>query len=327
MPGSDVTLGNRKQTAQPGFRGKQVIATAVQRVCGHRKPDRQQLFVRVEQKAEIHGHRHLGRRSGQPAQPWVGWIIRRAVQPVQQPVSPECGIGVGPVDGCGQGLRQSEQLGPVSPGADCTVKLVQHRVGRPADRCPQQQQHISQSGQGRPWRSFRPLSTRLRHRQQMPGQIAAVDRGYIGRVQHPQIAGVIPVIEMPAKPGHRAHSVQRLFKPVQSVGLADPAHVMCCHGGQQIQPDIGGRGAPGQSGARGFLKVVGGQEIVGPGHMGFKIAPGAAGNQAQALHCGGGQGLDRSGPVWPTDHPGQHWGQRPQQAKRRDQPPVGRSGQ
>ena len=100
---------------------------------------------------------------------------------------------------------------------------------------------------------------------------------------------------MAAKAGHRLHRGQRALQPVQRCGLGAPAHVARHGDRQQIEPDVGGRGAVCDHRHRRFLKVVRRQVVVALGDEGFKIAPGAAGDQAQRGAFGGGQGGDGMG--------------------------------
>ena len=53
-----------------------------------------------------------------------------------------------------------------------------------------------------------PVAAGLRHGDQMPGEISAVHRRDIGRVQHAQVAGVVPVVEVAAKARHPLDGLQ-----------------------------------------------------------------------------------------------------------------------
>ena len=139
-----------------------------------------------------------------------------------------------------------------------------------------------------------------------------------------QVRGVIPVVEMPAKPRHPVHGAQGLFQPLHRLGLGQPAHVAGGDGGQQIQADVGGRRAVRHDRARGFLKVVGGQEIVALGHESLKKPPGPAGDLAQGLHIGRGKIGQGCGRLRQADPMGDKRGQHPKQRERQRQRPEQR---
>ena len=61
-------------------------------------------------------------------------------------------------------------------------------------------------------RLSRPFPARIGERDQMPGQIAAVDGGDISRIERAQIARVVPVVEMTAE-AREAGSSSRASPP------------------------------------------------------------------------------------------------------------------
>ena len=63
------------------------------------------------------------------------------------------------------------------------------------------------------------LPAGIGQRDQMPGQIAAIHRGDVFRLQRPQVARVVPVEEMPAE----ARRLARVAVPQRSVASSDPA--------------------------------------------------------------------------------------------------------
>ena len=118
-------------------------------------------------------------------------------------------------------------------------------------------------------------------RDQHPGKIAAVDRRQIGRGQHRQRSGVIPVEEMPAKPLHPFKRGDGGLDPFQRRVQADPAEIMRRHDRHEIQPDIGRRGAFGQFRGWQFLIIVGRQMVGRLVDEFVEIAPDAAGDAPQ----------------------------------------------
>ena len=83
----------------------------------------------------------------------------------------------------------------------------------------------------------------LGHGQQQASQVAAVHRRDIGRLQHFQCAGVVPVEQMAVVLGQFFDAVERGFEPPHQLAGADPAELAGAAHGQQVQADVGRRGA------------------------------------------------------------------------------------
>ena len=66
-----VALGDREEAGQPRLGRQEVVAIGIQRRLGNNKSDRQQLPLLVEEKAELHRHRHGAERILQHDQPGV----------------------------------------------------------------------------------------------------------------------------------------------------------------------------------------------------------------------------------------------------------------
>ena len=96
-------------------------------------------------------------------------------------------------------------------------------------------------------RTVHPLLARTRKGNQMPRQIAAVDRRYVGRIKRAQILSVIPVVEMPTKPRKPAHGRQRRLEPFSGFGGPYPTEIAGARRGQEIEPDVGRRCSMGKS--------------------------------------------------------------------------------
>ncbi len=154
---------------------------------------------------------------------------------------------------------------------------------------------------------------------QVAGEIAAVDRGDILRLQRPEIRRVVPVVEVAAEPLHPAHCPQRRREPVRHVAEADPAEVARRGHRQQIEADIGRRRSPGELGLRRLLIVVGRQEILLGSGEALEIGPCASGDQTQVAdvsllerRCAVGDDAARDVDQRRCRDPGQREGQRDQ---------------
>ena len=121
----------------------------------------------------------------------------------------------------------------------------------------------------------------------MPGQIAAVDRRHILRLQDGQIRCAVPVVQMPAVFRQRLQRGQGRGDPVRGGALADPAEIAGRGNRQQVKPDVGGRGPLGNLTHRAVLKIVGRQVVRGLRHEVFEKPPGHPGRAAQGGGVGG----------------------------------------
>ena len=151
-----------------------------------------------------------------------------------------------------------------------------------------QSEGVGDSGptrRGGHWRSP-PLFAGIGDRDEMSGQISAVDGGDISRLELPEIAGVVPIVEMAAKARHASHRRKGRFHPIDGLGRANPTEVARTDDGKQIQSDVGRRGSMGDLGCGVFLKVVRRQHIVVRRHKHFEEPPSAARNLTQAQRLG-----------------------------------------
>ena len=62
-----------------------------------------------------------------------------------------------------------------------------------------------------------PFPARIGESDEVPGQIAAIDRRYISGLERPQIPRVVPVVEMAAEARESAHGRQRRLQPLDRV--------------------------------------------------------------------------------------------------------------
>ena len=208
----------------------------------------------------------------------------------------------------GQGVAQC------LAGRRCAVAVDpqgQHPPARGAQRllgCTCVQRRGNQCGAG------------LGHGQQVAAEVAAVDGGHVARQQRRASAGVGPVHEVAAVSGQGVQRAQRGLQPGQQVLRADPAERARTGRAQQVQADVGRRGAARQHLLRQDLQVVGRQVVIGRRHRAFVVPPVVARQVAQPglLGC-------RQRPVAPRGHrpadpPGAQRCAGPQPAQRRGQP-------
>ncbi len=123
---------------------------------------------------------------------------------------------------------------------------------------------------------------------QVCGQIAAVDRGYILRFERSQVARVIPVVEVAAKSLQALHGRQCCFQALDAFQRSDPAEVASADGAQQIQAHIRRRSTMCHDRLRILLKVIRRQHVIGGADERFEVSPGATRDQAQPQTVGGG---------------------------------------
>ena len=69
VTGRNVSLGDREEAGQSRLRRQKVIAIGIQSGFGNEKSDREQLTRAVEEKAELHRHRHRAEGGLQDEQP------------------------------------------------------------------------------------------------------------------------------------------------------------------------------------------------------------------------------------------------------------------
>ena len=97
---------------------------------------------------------------------------------------------------------------PAASAVERVVELVPgHGLGAPAvaqlvRRLAREVERVRDAGEALrgSWRADGPLPAGVGERDQVAGQVAAVDGGDIPRIERAQIAGVVPVVEMPAEP-------------------------------------------------------------------------------------------------------------------------------
>ena len=117
---------------------------------------------------------------------------------------------------------------------------------------------------------------RLSERDEMTGEVSTIDRGHVFRVERAEVTRVIPVIEMTTETLEAVHRAERGFEPLDCGHGAEPAEIVRGDGGEEIQPEVGGRRAVGHDRCRLFLKIVGRKGVVLGADKGLEESPGPA---------------------------------------------------
>ena len=325
-----IVLRNREEACQARFGREQVVAILIQRAVGGAIPDGKQLSLGVEQEAELHRERHGARFSFEREQPSmkISFTLVRlrhialpALDRALSRLRPEEQVAV---RGVFMLARQSPstigEIRGVSAGIAKPRRDV-FRCGRLAakNRCDSRQRIRELMTRERLrtsviWkreqrvasekhcvldalnvrrirnRDSDPLTARIRDRDEMRGQVAAVDRGNVRRFEGPQVACVIPVIEVAAESLQFLQGCKRRLQALDDLQRSRPAEVARADGAQKIQADIRRRGAMRQDRVRILLKVVRRQHVICRGHERFEEAPGTARDEAQGIAVGRGDG-------------------------------------
>jgi len=161
-----------------------------------------------------------------------------------------------------------------------------------------------------------PGATGVGQRDQVSGEVAAVHRRDVARLEGTQIARVVPVEEMAAKPLQPLHRREGRLEALHRLGGADPAELAGSSRRQEQQTEIGRRCAMRHDGTGRLLEVVRRQHVVRLGDERLEEAPGLACNEAQRRRLGG---LDSqaAGIAGRTAHPvGDRGRQQPSQHER-----------
>ena len=118
---------------------------------------------------------------------------------------------------------------------------------------------------------------------QVAGQVAAIHRGDVERLERRQGSGVVPVVEVALAAFHPEQRGQCGFQPFDGAVRADPGEVPRRDARQQIKADVGGRGALGDDRLGLQLEIVRWQRVGVRRHEGIEELPGAPGDTAQRL--------------------------------------------
>ena len=316
----NVALGNGDEAGEPGFRGKQVIATGIEHAVIDQIADRQQLARRFEQEFEIHRHGHRASRGLQRLDPLVQCQARRLVERQIRHLGGDHGAtGLGPEHHVGRGsmaLLECERAGHVEnglrtgnhDGEERGKVRIGHGFAHLIDQCgkiciqfgPGDRLSVATIAQTRcglaaevqrvgnarqdlrgGQRAIAPVGERIGKRDQMASQIAAVDRGYVAWNERVQVEKIVPVVEMPAEFGQRGHRRHRCFQTPDRIARCDPTEVAGAGDREKIEAEIGRRGAVGDDRDRILLEIVRRQHVDRLGHEGLEITPRASGGQSE----------------------------------------------
>ena len=113
----------------------------------------------------------------------------------------------------------------------------------------------------------------LRDGQQVAAEVAAVDGGDVHRQQRLAARGVVPVEEVAPMALQAIDAVQGVLQPAEQLRRVDPAEFARASHAQQVQADVGRRGALRQHVMRRRLQVVWRQVTVGRRHAALEVAP------------------------------------------------------
>src|SRR6185437_7306149 len=120
----------------------------------------------------------------------------------------------------------------------------------------------------------------------MAGEVAAVYRRDVLRLQRLKRFSVVPIEKMPAEFPQFSERCEGEFYALEKFQRGNVAQVVRRYCGQQQQPYVG-RGSP-VSGHRRriFLKIIGREPVIFSAHKSFKEAPGTASYPPRQLNVG-----------------------------------------
>ena len=177
----------------------------------------------------------------------------------------------GRTEGVGKGVECFIQ---VSPGDRLRASIVNQR----ACRCAEEQDRVRNPGE-RLWAKHWALDdvlASLAERDEMTGEVSTVHRGYVLGIERAEVTRVIPVIEVTTETLEAVHRSERGFEPLDCSHGAEPAEIVRRDGGEEIQPEVGGRRAVGHHWCRFFLEVIGRKGVVFWADKGLEEPPGSA---------------------------------------------------
>ena len=210
---------------------------------------------------------------------------------------------------------------PVADVEQVPLAVVQEaEVGLPGELLAALGEGAQAGRDGGVRRALGQFQARLCGRQQMAAEVAAVHGGHIHRQQRRQRLRVVPVQKMPTMALHPLQRGERGFHPCQQLGGVDPAELARASRAQQVQTNVGRRGAVRHHVHRQRLQVVRRQVVVIGHHAALEQAPGVARDAFKIGAIGLGQHQLGVGRAWPADAPGPQGRRGPPQAQHRRQP-------
>ena len=305
----NVALGDRPQAGRARFRGEQVVEAAVELVLGDAKADVEQAPLAVEEEGEVGlgGDRAAGRRDAlEPGRDGVvaeaaGRVAQRRAQGRQvvldRPGEPVRGRRHRLVERQAARSRRARRRRASSSAwkrAGSAVDSLERRgaaehVGerfaaeRRAARGAQQGDPRRRGGERAPQGAWSPAArgSSARHAwasaSRWRAEVAAVDGGDVLRRQRLGRAGCRTSSGSGRDGAAAAPGVASVASTRSIISTrADPAEALRARGGQQVQADVGRRGAVRDHVARHDLQVVGRQVVVLGADDALEQAPGVA---------------------------------------------------
>ena len=123
----------------------------------------------------------------------------------------------------------------------------------------------------------------------MPGEVAGVDRGYIRGPQGFERRDVVPIVEVAAKTLEARHRRERRRDALLEHPDGGIPEVVAVRVREQLEPDVGGGGAPCDHAARILLVVIGRKVMARLDHEGVEETPSLSRDAAKEPPVGIGQ--------------------------------------
>ena len=106
------------------------------------------------------------------------------------------------------------------------------------------------------------LAARIGHCDQVSGEIAAIHRRDVFRLQRAQLVRLIPIVEMATEPLQSFHGCERRLEALQRVERSQPAEITRGDHRYKIQDEICGLRSVSDHRRRSFLKIVRRKHVV-----------------------------------------------------------------
>ena len=345
--GRHVALGDRPQARRARFRGEQVVEAAVELVLGGAKADVEETALAVEEEGEVGlgGERAAGRRDTKEPRrrarvgDAAGRVAQRRAQGRQvvldRPGEPVGGARRRLVDARRRARRELGHSGAEQRvearrvGADPPERRgAGEHVGeglaaeRLVARRAQQGDPQRRRGEGALQRCGRERlaaerEARLGEGKQVGAEVAAVDRRDVERRQRFGRLRVVPVEEVAAMARQRRQGRERRFDALDRLDRADPAEALRAGGGEEVETDVGRRGAVRDHVARHDLQVVGRQMVVVGADDALEQPPGVAADVVEQGAIVGRERVAALARPRPAHPPGPQRRHRPDQAEQR----------
>ena len=210
---------------------------------------------------------------------------------------------------------QSEGFVELPPGERLTPPVVADGAGGLAG----QRERVPDPGQRGSDRKrlVDHLAAGVGEREQVAGEVAAVDGRHVRGLEPVQVARVVPVVEVTAEPFEAGDRGERRLQALHHVEGPDPAEIPSRHRREEVQPDVRRRGAMRDDRSGIVLEVVGRQRMVVRTDERLEVAPCPASGQADRLDVCGRELLGRGLGGRQADPSGDEGREQPQDDERR----------